>query len=175
MRTITSAALTAGLLIAGLASAGCDSAGGTPTASSSSAAPAALFDPCSGISDDVLRGAGVDPASKESGIAGVEQSGWKICKWRGPAYAISVYSTGKPVSEFETKPGNIAFRDVTIAGRQGREFRSEGWQTQCNAVFPAAQGSLQLQILGRLSIDHPEDPCTVLARVGEKIVPVLPK
>ncbi|WP_227996257.1 DUF3558 domain-containing protein [Nocardia australiensis] len=147
---------------------------GSPSASSTTAAPA-LFDPCTEVPDDALRAAGVDPATKEAGIAGVHQVGLEVCKWRGPAYAISLYSTGKPVSEFETKPGNIGFQDVTIAGRQGREFRAEGWETQCNAVFPAAQGALQVQILGRMSVDNPEDPCSVLARVGEKIVPILPK
>ncbi|MGV9821443.1 DUF3558 domain-containing protein [Nocardia xishanensis] len=149
---------------------------GSPS-TSSSAAEAPLFNPCTGIPDDVLRSAGVDPATEESGIAGVHQHGWEICGWSGKKYAITVYSTWRTVAEFEKKPGNIDFRNVTVAGREGRQFKVEGASKDlhCDVLFPASQGGvLQLSISNRASIDDPEDPCTVLYRVGESIVPVLP-
>ncbi|MGQ4599243.1 DUF3558 family protein [Nocardia sp. R6R-6] len=137
----------------------------------------ALFDPCTGIPDDVVLKAGADPATEESGIAGVHQSGWEICGWRAPKYFVTVYSTGRTVSEFERKPGNVDFADVTVAGRQGRQFRVEGASKNlgCDVVFPASQGAVQLAILNRPGQDDLQDPCAVLYRVGESIVPVLPR
>ncbi|MEU2035113.1 DUF3558 domain-containing protein [Nocardia amamiensis] len=174
MRPITGAVLAAGLLVAGLALTGCDSADGDPQPTTTTAA-AALFNPCTGIPDDALRGAGVDPATEETGIGGVQQAGWEICAWKGSRYSISIYSTSKLPAEIANKPGNTGQRDATIAGRTGTEFRSQGWDRQCNIVFPAEQGVVQLQVLGRLSETNPEDPCATLSRVGEAVVPSLPK
>ncbi|WP_330228886.1 DUF3558 domain-containing protein [Nocardia sp. NBC_00508] len=152
-----------------------DTTSGTPTISTTAAK--ALFDPCTGIPDDALRAAGVNPATEEPGIAGVHQSGWEICGWKGSKYFITVYSTGRTVSEVESKPGNVEFKDVAVAGREGRQFRVEGAAKylECDVVFPASQGVLQLGVTNRAGQDDLEDPCTVLHRAGESIVPVLPR
>ncbi|MEU7628523.1 DUF3558 domain-containing protein [Nocardia sp. NPDC049220] len=164
-----------GFLLA-LSVAGCgDTTSGSPA--TDTAAVKALFDPCTGIPDDAVREAGADPVTKEPGIAGVHQSGWEICGWKGPTYFITVYSTGRTVSEFERKPGNVEFKDVTVAGRQGRQFRVEGASKYlgCDVLFAASQGVLQLAVTNRPGQDSLEDPCTVLYRVGEPIVPLLPR
>ncbi|WP_233225395.1 DUF3558 domain-containing protein [Nocardia sp. MDA0666] len=168
--------VAAAAICAALAAAGCSSTTeGTPTTTADKAAD--LWDPCTGIPDIALRAANVDPASKESGVGGIQQSGWKICGWRGSEYSITAYSTARSVDEFEHKPGNVDFTDVTIAGRSGRQFRVEGASKQldCNVVFPTQQGVVQLQVLGRASLDNPPEPCGVLARIGESIVPSFPK
>lgn len=151
------------------------STSGSPT--SVSAAPVQLFDPCTQIPDDALRSAGVDPVTEESGVAGVHQSGWEICSWKGTKYAVTVYSTGRTVSEFERKPGNVDFRDVSIAGRQGREFRVNGASKSllCDVIFPAVQGVLQIELSNKASLSNHEDPCILLGRVGTGIVSVLPQ
>ncbi|MBF6078838.1 DUF3558 domain-containing protein [Nocardia beijingensis] len=167
------------LLIGALATGtvGCeDTTTGLPTTGSTTTATQALFNPCTGIPDEALRAAGVDPATEESGIAGVHQSGWEICNWDGPKYFITVFSTGRTVAEFEKKPGNVDFQDVTVAGRQGRQFRVEGASKylDCDVLFPAAQGVVQLKVLNRAGMDGLEDPCVILRRVGISIVPALP-
>jgi hypothetical protein len=172
--------ITLTLLISALATGvvGCeDTTSGSPTVGSSTTAAQALFNPCTGIPDEALRAAGVDPATEESGIAGVHQSGWEICSWKGSKYSITVYSTGRAVAEFERKPGNVDFKDVTVAGRKGRQFRVEGASKNldCDVLFTAAQGVVQLATMNRAGQDGLEDPCTVLYRVGESIVPVLPR
>ncbi|MFF0495262.1 DUF3558 domain-containing protein [Nocardia aobensis] len=136
-----------------------------------------LWDPCTGIPDEALRASNVDAARKESGIAGIEQSGWKIGGWRGPEYAITVYSTARTVDQFENKPGHVDFADVTIAGRSGRRFRVAGASKHlnCNVVFPAQQGVIQLQVLIRAALDNPPEPCGLLARIGENLVPWFPE
>ncbi|TQM26219.1 DUF3558 domain-containing protein [Nocardia bhagyanarayanae] len=158
--------------------AGC---GGTTEGSpstSTSAAEAPLFNPCTGIPDDVLRSAGVDPATEESGIAGVHQHGWEICSWSNKQFSMTVFSTGRTVAEFEKKPGNTDFRDVTVAGRKGRQFKVEGASKDvlCDVLFPVStQGVVQLRISNRIGLDNLEEPCSVLYRVGESIVPILPR
>ncbi|MGY2019700.1 MULTISPECIES: DUF3558 domain-containing protein [Nocardia] len=168
-------ALLVGALATGVVGCG-DTTSGSPTTGSSTAASQALFNPCTGIPDDALRAAGVDPRTEQTGIGGVRQSGWEICRWDGPKYFITVFSTGRTVSEFERKPENIEFRDVTVAGRQGRQFKVEGASKDlgCDVLFPAPQGVLQLRTLNRAGMDNLDDPCAVLYRVGESIVPVLP-
>lgn len=169
-------ALLIGALTAGVVACE-DTTTGAPSTGSSTTAAKALFNPCTGIPDEALRAAGVDPATEEAGIAGVPQSGWEICSWKGSKYSITVYSTGRTVAEFERKPGNIDFKDVTVAGRQGRQFRVEGASKNldCDVLFPAAQGVVQLAIMNRAGQDNLEDPCAVLNRVGGSIVPVLPR
>jgi ABC-type glycerol-3-phosphate transport system substrate-binding protein len=167
--------LLVGALATGVVGCG-DTTDGSPTTATSPSTQS-LYNPCTGIPDDALRAAGVDPATEEAGIAGVPQSGWEICGWDGPQYFITVFSTSRTVSEFERKPGNIEFQDVTVGGRQGRQFRVAGASKNlaCDVLFPASQGVLQLRILNRAGVDGLDDPCAVLYRVGGSIVPAFPR
>ncbi|MBF6085364.1 DUF3558 domain-containing protein [Nocardia cyriacigeorgica] len=169
--------LLAGAVVPGVVACG-GSTEGTPTAegSATSAAPVGLFDPCTGISDEALKASGVELASEEKGIAGIDQDGWEICKWRSKRYSITVFSTARTVEEFEQKPGNVEFQQVTVAGREGRQFKVEGASKDllCDVLFPAQQGVIQLRVSSSAIVDEPDDPCQVLYRVGESIVPQLP-
>jgi hypothetical protein len=170
LRLAAAAALAATL-------AACGTGTGTDSAPATSSAPVVeLWNPCS-LPAEAVAAAGLDPASRESGIGGVEQSGWRICSWDGRAYSITVYSTGRSVADFETKPGNTDFRDVTVAGRTGRQFRVQNGATdlKCDYVFPARQGVLQVALLASAVIDHPADPCVSLRRAADAIVPALPQ
>ncbi|MFE9327037.1 DUF3558 domain-containing protein [Nocardia sp. NPDC052278] len=169
--------LLAAAVLPGLVACGSSKSGDATPSSGTSAAPVKLFDPCTQIPDDVLTAAGVKPSTKESGIAGVHQSGWEICGWKAPKYSITVFSTARPVSDFEQKPGNVDFHDTTVGGRSGRQFRVEGGSKdlRCDVVLPAAQGVLQLMLVNNAALDNPEDPCVLLNRVGSSIVQVLPK
>ncbi|GEM33408.1 hypothetical protein NN3_44150 [Nocardia neocaledoniensis NBRC 108232] len=173
MKRTGTALLVAGLAVAGLA--GCESEQTSSQGSTTTAAPA-LWNPCTEIPDDVLRSAGVDPGTEEKGVGGHDQSGWEICAWDAPEYALTVYTTNKTVEQFEQKPGNTEFRNVTIAGRAGREFKVEGASKDlgCDVVFPAQQGVVQLEILNSPLETGLEDPCVFLQRVGEVLVPILP-
>ncbi len=167
------------LLVGALATGavGCgDTTNGSPTTGSSTTAAQTLFNPCTGIPDDALRAGGVDPATEEVGVAGVPQSGWEICNWEGARYFISVFSTGRTVSEFEKKPGNVEFRDVTVAGRAGRQFKVEGASKNllCDVLFSTRHGVIQLRVSNKASIGSPEDPCATLYHVGDSLVPVFP-
>ncbi|MEU4708888.1 DUF3558 domain-containing protein [Nocardia salmonicida] len=175
MKRAGTAMVIAGLAVVGLA--GCGSGESTSKGATTTAKPV-LWNPCTEISDAALTEAGVDPATEEKGVAGVPQSGWEICGWEGSNYALTVYTTDKPVSYFEQKPGNINFTDIAIANRQGRQFRVQGdtrnlW---CDVVFPSEQGVVQLAVGNSAIADGPlEDPCVYLQRAGAVLVPTFPK
>nr|WP_167669953.1 DUF3558 domain-containing protein [Nocardia mikamii] len=161
--------------------AGCSSTiTGVPAPASTTdfkAATALLWDPCKKISDDLVAGLGLDVSSKEHGIGGIDQSQWKICSWRGRDYSLTVYTTIHTVGEFERKEGNIDFADVAIAGRSGRQYRVAGASKdlRCDVVFPTRMGAVQLEVGSSLIPDNPPDPCPILVRDGETLVPVFPK
>ncbi|MEU1999011.1 DUF3558 domain-containing protein [Nocardia gamkensis] len=162
-------------LVLGAAACGDDS-GGAPATTTTQAASTAtqLFDPCTGIPDTALTSAGLDPASKQVGVGGVKQPGWEICGWKGADFTLGVFSNGMSVAEFERKPGNVDFQDVTIGGRTGRQFRVDdaAKDQMCDVLFPARQGLLQLTLVNKTT---EQNPCERLATVGEAIVPTLPR
>ncbi|MGQ4599964.1 DUF3558 family protein [Nocardia sp. R6R-6] len=165
-------------LALGLAACGGDASSGSPAATSTQAkgatgTQAQLFDPCTGIPENALTTAGLDPATKQVGVGGVEQPGWEICGWKGADYTLGVFSTSASAAEFERKPGNVDFQDITIAGRAGRQFRVEGAakDQMCDVLFAAGQGLLQLTLVNK---NAGQSPCERLAQVGEAIVPALP-
>lgn len=169
------AVIVAGLAVVGLA--GCDS-GETSSKGATTTSKPVLWNPCTEISDDALKAAGVDPASEEAGLAGVPQAGWEICGWMGPKYSLTVYTTDKTVAQFEQKPGNVNFADTSIAGRAGRQFKIEGDTRNmfCDVVFATDQGVVQLGVNNSAIADGPlEDPCTYLQRAGSVLVPTFPK
>lgn len=162
-------------LVLGAAACG-DESGGAPATTTTQAASTAtqLFDPCTGIPDSALTSAGLDPASEQVGVGGVEQPGWEICGWKGADFTLGVFSNGMSVAEFERKPGNVDFQDVTIGGRTGRQFRVDdaAKDQMCDVLFPARQGLLQLTLVNKTA---EQNPCERLATVGEAIVPTLPR
>ncbi len=162
-------------VVLGAAACGDESSGSPATTTTQAASTATqLFDPCTGIPDAALTSAGLDPASKQVGVGGVEQPGWEICGWKGADFTLGVFSNGASVAEFERKPGNVDFQDVTIAGRPGRQFRVDdaAKDQMCDVLFPARQGLLQLTLVNRAA---DQNPCDRLTTVGESIVPALPK
>jgi hypothetical protein len=160
----------------GSAACGDDTGGSPATTTTTQAASTAtqLFDPCTGIPDTALTSAGLDPASKQVGVGGAKQPGWEICGWKGADFTLGVFSNSASVAEFERKPGNVDFQDVTIAGRPGRQFRVDdaARDQMCDVLFPARQGLLQLTLVNK-SAD--QNPCDRLASIGEAIVPALPR
>ena len=176
------AALVVGC-IAMIGAAGCsETVTGIPAPASTTdfkAATALLWDPCKKIPDDMIASIGLDLSSKEHGIGGIDQSQWKICSWRRSdrQYSITVYTTIHTTDQFETKEGNVDFADVTIAGRHGRRYRVQGASKdfECDVVFPNRMGATLFEVGTSLALDNPPDPCQVLARDGETLVPTFPK
>ncbi|MFF2082371.1 DUF3558 domain-containing protein [Nocardia sp. NPDC058176] len=145
------------------------------------AATAALWDPCSEIPDATLSNLGLDPASKQSGILGAEEPGWKICGWNAadypPGHGLTAFSTIHTIDEVLEKTTNIEFKDVVIAGRAGVQFRQSHHDADedCSIVFRNASGFTQLDMLNTGSKDKLIPPCERLQPIAEAIVPLFPQ
>ncbi|MEV5647744.1 DUF3558 domain-containing protein [Nocardia sp. NPDC052254] len=172
-RRVTGAALAIGAVLA--MTAGCGSTTeGSPATTTDAAAE--LWDPCTQIPDSALTAAQVDPSTKKSGIGGAVQGGWNICAWKGKKYSVSVYATAKhSAEEIAHKDGNVNQQPITMAGRQGTEFHEQGSDRNCDVAFQTTKGTVQVQVIGRISDDVPIDPCPTLATIGEAIVPSIPQ
>ncbi|MFE9324836.1 DUF3558 domain-containing protein [Nocardia sp. NPDC052278] len=165
---------------------GCGSTkGGTATpstgAAGTSAAAAALWDPCTQISDQVLQKIGLDPASKEKDVAGVPEPGFKVCGWHDPAmphvYNITVFSTLHTVEDFKRKSDNIEFTDVSIQGRGGLTYRSASYQKDegCDLIFPATQGAIQVSAFNPGPEGRRTPPCDRAKAAADALVPLFPR
>lgn len=166
------AVLAAGLV---LLIAGCDS--NTVGEATPSKEPVKLFVPCEGISDDLVRQAGGDPATEESGIAGVHQTGMEICSWKGPWYFITVYSWDKTFDALRKDERYFEFADTEAAGRDALQFRevSDSYRERCDVALRVPQGSISVNIGMMSSKPNPEDPCVTAKRVATVLEPQLPK
>ncbi|WP_431957159.1 DUF3558 domain-containing protein [Nocardia lijiangensis] len=149
---------------------------GTAT-TSTSAAQAALWNPCTELPDDLLRQIGVRPATEESGIAGVHQSGWEICTWAAPKYFLTVFSTSHTTAEVRNKPGNVMFDDVEVADRVATQYRVQGasMDLTCDLLFEARQGAVSVKVGNKAGEDNLEDPCLLANRAAARLVAVLPR
>ena len=161
-----------------VAGCGTDSAGkATPsTSTDTSTATAALWDPCTAIPDSVLLKVGVDPASKESGAAGVEEPGWKICSWDNSDFNLAVFSTALDVDEFTGKSGNVDFADIRVGERSGVRFHrsSDKGGYICDLVFPVEQGAVSVMVSNRVSSKNKVDPCVRADAAAATLLPVFP-
>ncbi|MBC7271173.1 MAG: DUF3558 domain-containing protein, partial [Streptomyces sp.] len=144
------------------------------------AATAALWDPCSEIPDSTLTGLGLDVTSKRSGILGAEEPGWKICLWDDAEYpstfGVSVGSTVHTVDEATADSNNIDIEDISVAGRQGVQFRQSNYDAdeECNFAFATSTGSVEFGIINTSSKSKSVAPCDRLRPMAEAIVPSLP-
>ncbi|MFI5534868.1 DUF3558 domain-containing protein [Nocardia sp. NPDC051900] len=163
-----------------LVASGCDSGTNgtaTPSTTDTSAATAALWDPCTQVSNSTLQQIGVRPDTKRSGVAGVEEPGWKVCSWNNDNFNLGVSTTIYTVDDFKAKPDNINFSDLSIAGREGVQHRrsSDRFNELCDLIFPAKFGSFGLTISNRASAKNPAEPCSSARAAAEILVPTFPR
>lgn len=170
-----------------LAVTGCDttpegSAGVETTADA--AANEALWDPCTQINDDVLRRVGVDPATRDNTISGVENvEGWKLCSWHDKGvrwnYTLGVWSTTHTVEDSKRDENNIEFTDVAVSGRSGVQFRRayDKEDEKCYLSFPADGQSIEISIYKAyttMGLEDSRDPCAIAMAAAEVLVPLFP-
>ncbi|GAB2656024.1 DUF3558 domain-containing protein [Nocardia goodfellowii] len=176
-RTTATVAALAGVV---LVASGCGSkteGKGGPTATNTSAATATLWDPCTQVSDQALKQVGVKPETKESGVAGVEEPGWKVCSWNNADFDLVVWSTTFGIDDFKKKDGNTDFKDIAVAGRSGVTYHRarDTANEDCDLVFPAAQGAFSISIYNRASSTNVEPPCQRANKAAEVVVPLFPR
>ncbi|WP_174184100.1 DUF3558 domain-containing protein [Nocardia barduliensis] len=168
-----------------LVTSGCESGtNGTATPSrttDTSAATAALWDPCTQVPDQLLQEIGVDPSTKKSGVAGIEEPGFKVCGWYDPGkpwnYSIDVWSTIHSVEDFRRKPDNVDFSSITINSRSGFKFRSNKYDPDeaCDLIFPTDFGAVEVTAFNVSPKGRQVPPCDRVTAAAEVLLPILPR
>ncbi|GGL28040.1 hypothetical protein GCM10011588_48570 [Nocardia jinanensis] len=180
---VGAATVLAGALLAG---SGCDattSGSAAPaTTADAAAATEALWDPCTQISDDVLRQVRVDPATRDNTISGVANvEGWKLCSWHNKAsrwdYTLGVWSTTYTVEELRKDANNVEFKDVSVTGRSGVQFRKahDSHDSVCYLGFPFSNGTIEISVFNSAASDLGQDPCRTASAAADVLVAQLPK
>lgn len=171
-------------LLAGAAvlAAGCDASAPAETQQENSPPPAALWEPCTQVSDSTLRAAGLDPATKSNTIGGVTHvDGWKLCSWKNQGspwdYSVGVWSTSHTIDEIRANPVNADFRDVTVAGRSAIQHGVTGSPAAnvCYLQFPVESQVRSVSVTKTISGDNPTNPCILATDAAEVIAPGFPQ
>ncbi|MFD5178403.1 DUF3558 domain-containing protein [Nocardia sp. NPDC058379] len=144
-----------------------------------------VFNPCRGaLSDDALRSAGLDPATKSvltdppSGA-----SSWRVCSWKplddrfgSGRRMVGVFSTSKTLSDARKKEGAVVLRDTAVNGRPGLVSQETSDPDSCYVSFEAEQGMFEIRT-SWLSKEGPRvgDACEMSEKYGALLEPHLPK
>lgn len=157
--------------------AGCDttSVEGSPTGTST-AMNAGLFEPCD-IPAEALRAAGVDPASKEPDVFGVQRTGWEVCGWTASWYYLSVFSTEHSFDEVKSNPNSTDFRPASVPGRDAVSSRETAYPVGelCDISFATSEGTVIVRASKKGGVPAQEDPCVVAERSAVSLNNVLPR
>lgn len=151
-------------------------------AGSTSAKPdeGALWDPCA-LPESAVSGTGLDPASKESGIANVDftDAGWKTCDWRATAgwYNFGIYSGTPTLDEVRARPDYTSFEPRSVGPREAVQFRDTGATAHltCAMAVAVPQGIVMFDVQARASVGAKDDPCAVLDRHVADLAEFLPE
>ncbi len=182
-RRVAAVGLAAVAVVVTVAGCGKSTSGtAAPTTTDTAAATAALWDPCTNIGSDILQKLGVDQSSKDTGIGGVQQPGWKDCTWAYPPgheRSVTVWSTIHTIDEFKKKADDVDFVSISIAGRDGWRYHrvSDPNSEKCDLVFPAAQSSSGAYEISFYNLDPSvmTPPCDEAVSVAHLVVPLFPK
>ncbi|GAA5049608.1 hypothetical protein GCM10023318_18690 [Nocardia callitridis] len=176
MRHAATAIRLAAAALAVAALAGC-SESTRDTAPAVAQPPAPSWDPCVGIPDDLVRTAGLDPATKRKDIAAAPEPGWASCGWSNKDAALRVYfSESATAQQIREAQANHDFADVTLGDRTALQYRQDTG-ADCTLAFDTADGGqVRLRVDSRpLPADSPRSACELLRDTATPLVPVLPK
>ncbi|MEU7630751.1 DUF3558 domain-containing protein [Nocardia sp. NPDC049220] len=151
----------------------------TTSAATRSADPdAALWNPCD-LPESAISGTGLDPATKEKDVAGVDFTGWKVCGWRADTrwYDMTVFSGTPTLQAVQQRPDFESFVVKTIDARKAVEFRDVGdtKQLKCSIAVESPQGTILFRVATRYSIGKQGDPCVEVLRHASDLSKYLPE
>ncbi|WP_446221746.1 DUF3558 domain-containing protein [Nocardia sp. IBHARD005] len=137
-----------------------------------------------GISDEALRAAGLDPATKSvftDPPTGV--SSFRVCRWDplderyGPTnYVAYVLSTSHTLQEARKKESATVLGETTVNGRPGLISKERSDPDGCYISFEAEQGMFEVRVTWLSEYESREgDVCEIAARHAQVLEPSLPK
>ncbi|MET8776233.1 DUF3558 domain-containing protein [Nocardia sp. NPDC004654] len=173
----------AGAAVIGLA-AGCgstvDGTAATPTTTVRNLDEIEVYNPCTQLSEEAMRGTGADPSTKR--VVTDPPTGpasWRICSWEVTAlpYFVTVASSSHTVDETRANPNETGFRDVNIGARPGlvHQDRADTRGLICRVAIPAEQGMFVISADWRASKPITQDRCELAVKHAKDLEPHLPK
>ncbi|MGY4100302.1 DUF3558 domain-containing protein [Nocardia sp. R16R-3T] len=182
------------LLGAALALAGCDndSGGSTPTPSSTSgeaktttaaattsADPKALiWNPCD-VPDSAISALGLNTDSKDTTVAGVDPTGWKVCGWLSEAktYNFGILSSEHTLEEGRQRTDYTDYVSTTVGSHRALQFRKVGSSHDlgCWLSVEVPHGMVDFRVLNRYGVAGAGDPCVEVHRLTDALAKYLPE
>ncbi|MBY4126794.1 DUF3558 family protein [Rhodococcus fascians] len=149
-------------------------------ASTAVAAPLTPWDPCT-IPDEAIARAGLNVDTKESGVFGRDQNGFKICNWenRPPdsKYYLSIF-VGLESMDFIDDPSYFdRLRPVRVGTRNATQYQqlSADQSRNCGVAFVAGTQLIRATLVTSALVDLPPyGPCTELNEVVARLDSQLP-
>ncbi|MEV0079477.1 DUF3558 domain-containing protein [Nocardia neocaledoniensis] len=187
MRNVAVMRIVVGGMVGVAVLAGCsgNGEGGSGATTSRSADTDNLFNPCRGaMSDEALRGAGLDPAT--IGVVTDPPTGasaWRVCNWMplddrygSGRRTIGIFSTRFTLDDLRKKEGATVLRETTVNSRPGLVSKQDDDVDACFVSFSAEQGMFEVRS-SWLSTEGPRvgDLCTMAQQYAEALEPHLPK
>ena len=148
--------------------------------STTSAAPTTPGDPCT-IPDEAIEQAGLNVATKESGVFGRDQNGFKICGWedRPPnnKYYVSLI-VGLETLDFINDPSTFdRLEPVRVGTRNATQYQqlASDESLNCGVAFMAGSQLIRATLITDGQVRTPPyDPCTELNTVVAALDSELP-
>ncbi|WP_280253071.1 DUF3558 domain-containing protein [Nocardia abscessus] len=186
-KVLRGAALAVG---ATLVVVGCDDSTDSPSATTTTAvaAPsssasksadpdAALWDPCT-LPDSAISGTGLNQATKEKDVAGVDFTGWKVCGWQASArwYDLGVLSGAFALDEVRQRQDKESFTPLTVGSHRALQYLDVGdsKRLKCSVAVENAHGTVIFKVTTRYSIGKQGEPCQEAGRHVDDLVRYLP-
>ncbi|WP_280198350.1 DUF3558 domain-containing protein [Nocardia cyriacigeorgica] len=157
-----------------------EGSGSAAASTSADSAEAGLWDPCA-LPESAITGTGLDPASKQPGIAKVDfgDAGWEICSWKASAgwYSLTIFSGEPTLDEVKARDDFTDFTSTTVGSHPAVQYRTTGAGSDlsCDVAVGLEQGTVMFSVVARPSVGAKEDPCAVVNRHASGLVSYLPE
>ncbi|MFI6776029.1 DUF3558 domain-containing protein [Nocardia sp. NPDC050412] len=155
------------------------SASTTAAATTSKDPEAAIWNPCD-IPDSAISALGLNAASKDTKVAGVDPTGWKVCSWQSvpKTYTLGVLSSDHTLEESRQRSDYTDFESTTVGSRQALQYRSVGSSHDlgCWLSVEVPHGMVDFSVLNRYGSAGASagEPCGEVRRLGEALEKYLP-
>ncbi|TFI43157.1 DUF3558 domain-containing protein [Rhodococcus sp. 1R11] len=176
------AAIAVGLLLLTACSTGQDGTAVPEVIATTSTAVAAPtpWDPCT-IPDDFIEQAGLNTATKESGVFGRDQNGFKICGWESQPpsskYFFSLFVGIASIDYIDDPSYFDRLQSVRVGARDATQYQqlSADSSRNCGVAFAAGAQLVRATLVtaGRVD-DPPYEPCIELNSVVTLLESQLP-
>ena len=127
------------------------------------------WDPCT-IPDEAIERAGLNIETKESGVFGRDQFGFKICGWENQAtpeskYYVRIFVGFQTIEWISDTSRFGGLRPVQVGTRDATQFEqiSASKSLNCGVAYAAGRELIMATINSDVLVDTPQyDPCTEL-------------